>query len=196
MIESIMASGIRAAAIVENMLSFSRKGGYRFERENLVMLLDKTIELASNDYDLKKKFDFRGIQIHREYQTDMPLIPCEAAKIQQVFLNLLQNGAQAMAGFARDDEKRTPRFVLRIGIEENSARIEIEDNGPGMDEPLRKRAFEPFFTTKEVGKGTGLGLSVSYFIITENHGGKMSVVSSAGNGAQFIIHLPLERSEP
>ena len=70
-------------------------------------------------------------------------------------------------------------------------RIEIEDNGPGMDEETRKRAFEPFFTTKEVGVGTGLGLSVSYFIVSENHNGLMSVESVKGFGSKFIIHLPV-----
>ena len=68
--------------------------------------------------------------------------------------------------------------------------LRITDNGPGMDEETRKRAFEPFYTTKEIGKGTGLGLSVSYFIVTENHGGTMSVESSPNQGAKFIIRLP------
>jgi signal transduction histidine kinase len=85
-----------------------------------------------------------------------------------------------------------PRFVFRLmrEIKTNMLRIEIEDNGPGMDEATCKRIFEPFFTTKPVGVGTGLGLSVSYFIITENHGGQMSVESSPGHGAKFIIQLP------
>jgi signal transduction histidine kinase len=68
--------------------------------------------------------------------------------------------------------------------------LEIEDNGPGMDETTRRRIFEPFFTTKPVGKGTGLGLSVSYFIVTENHGGKMDVHAVDGGGTRFVIRLP------
>ena len=71
--------------------------------------------------------------------------------------------------------------------------IEIEDNGPGMDEATCKRVFEPFFTRKSVGKGTGLGLSISYFIVTENHGGRMSVESTPGEGSKFIIKLPVNR---
>ena len=70
--------------------------------------------------------------------------------------------------------------------------IVIEDNGPGMDEKTRKRVFEPFFTTKPVGVGTGLGLSVSYFIITENHLGQLSVTSEPGSGTTFVIRLPLK----
>jgi len=68
--------------------------------------------------------------------------------------------------------------------------VEIEDNGPGMDEYVRKRIFEPFFTTKDVDIGTGLGLSVSYFIVTNNHGGTMEVKSQKDKGAAFIIKLP------
>ncbi|MCG8685704.1 MAG: ATP-binding protein, partial [Desulfobacterales bacterium] len=79
---------------------------------------------------------------------------------------------------------------LRIYKNKGDVVVEIEDNGPGMEEEVRKRVFEPFFTTKPVGKGTGLGLSVSYFIVTDNHKGKMNVVSSPGKGAKFIIHLP------
>ena len=87
-----------------------------------------------------------------------------------------------------------PMFTLRLFRETkaNMLCIEIEDNGPGMDEKIRKRIFEPFFTTKPVGVGTGLGLSVSYFIITKNHSGEMSVESTPGSGAKFIIRLPLE----
>lgn len=69
-------------------------------------------------------------------------------------------------------------------------RMEIEDNGPGMDNETRKKIFEPFFTTKAVGEGTDLGLSVSYFIIVEDHAGSMDVVSTPGKGTTFIIRLP------
>lgn len=192
MIESVMESGRRASRIVDNMLSFSRKSDSSFSPHNLAVLLDKTVELASNDYDLKKRYDFRQIEIVREYEHNVPEVFCEASKIQQVFLNLLKNGAQAMAEKKGRGEK--PRFILRVMIENGMIRVDIEDNGPGMDEMTRKRIFEPFFTTKGVGLGTGLGLSVSYFIITENHNGRMTVDSVPGKGTNFIIHLPLERS--
>ena len=73
------------------------------------------------------------------------------------------------------------------------ARIDIEDNGPGIDEDIKKRIFEPFFTTKPLGEGTGLGLSVSYMIITNNHRGTMEVESEIGKGTNFIIKLPLDK---
>ena len=153
--------------------------------------MDKTVELAENDYDLGKKYDFRKIEIIREYNAAVPDVTCEETKIQQVFLNILKNGAQAMA--ENKNNGRPPRLMLRVSAEGHMARVEIEDNGPGMTEAIRKRVFEPFFTTKEVGVGTGLGLSVSYFIITENHGGTITVESNPGEGARFIIRLPFKR---
>ena len=90
-----------------------------------------------------------------------------------------------------DKSCRMGNFYPCFDNNEKIISIEIEDNGPGMSEEIRKRIFEPFFTTKPVGIGTGLGLSVSYFIITENHNGKITVESQPGAGAKFIISLPL-----
>ncbi|MCX5880754.1 MAG: ATP-binding protein, partial [Deltaproteobacteria bacterium] len=134
--------------------------------------------------------DFRSIDIVREYTHDLPLVFCTPSEIEQVILNLLRNAAQAMTGL--EPAKKPPRITLRLFREGNTACIEVIDNGPGMDERTRKRVFEPFFTTKDVGIGTGLGLSVSYFIVTSNHGGTLSVVSSPEDGTRFIIQLPID----
>ncbi|MBI9076790.1 MAG: PAS domain S-box protein [Desulfatibacillum sp.] len=195
LLESITESGLRAGGIVTNMLSFSRQGAPEMVSCPLPELLDQTLALASNDYDLKKNFDFRHIDIVREYEPDLPLVPCERGKIQQVILNLLGNAAHAMS--TRETTDCPHRIVVRARQEGEMVRIEVEDNGPGMDESIRRRVFEPFFTTKEVGVGTGLGLSVSYFIVTENHQGVMAVDSVPGKGAKFSVLLPLNRaSEP
>lgn len=192
MIDAINASGKRAAEIVNNMLSFARKSDANVSFYHLADLLDKTLELAGTDYDLKKHYDFRTIEIVKEYEADLPMVPCEGTMIQQVLLNVLRNGAQAMQKIRDSHNEGHPRFIFRLmrEIKINMVRIEIEDNGPGMDEATCKRIFDPFFTTKPVGVGTGLGLSVSYFIITENHGGEMSVESNPGSGSKFIIQLP------
>jgi signal transduction histidine kinase len=193
MLAAINESGRRIAEIVDNMLSFARKSDTIVSSHDVVELLDKTVELAATDYDLKKQYDFKMIEIVREYQEHLPPVPCEGAKIQQVLLNILRNGAEAM----QEAGTEKPTFVLRTRHEKEREMviIEIEDNGPGMDEATHKRIFEPFFTTKPVGVGTGLGLSVSYFIITENHGGEMGVESASGKGTTFIIRLPVERSK-
>lgn len=189
-LEDIRESGQRAAEIVSNMLSFSRKSEGGGAPTDLAELLDKTVSLAASDYDLKRCYDFRRIEIVREYEPGLPPVMCQAGKIQQVFLNILRNGAEAMRDVC--DQGSDPRFILRVRREGSSVCVEIEDNGPGMDETVRKRVFEPFFTTKPPGIGTGLGLSVSYFIVTENHGGALSVVSRPGGGSRFIITLPVE----
>ena len=189
MIESIRTSGGMAAAIVKNMLSFARKSEKSVGRHDLSMLLDQSIDLLKTDYDMKKNYDFKQVQIIRQYDAMAQPVVCESSKIQQVFMNILKNGAEAMAETA--DLPDPPTFTLRIQDDGTWVRVEIEDNGPGLDEKTRRRIFEPFFTTKPVGKGTGLGLSVSYFIITEDHGGEMAVHTAArGGGTCFVIRLP------
>jgi PAS domain S-box-containing protein len=188
-LEGIRASGQRAAAIVDNMLHFSRKSESRKTLVPLADLLDKTVSLAAHDYDLKKKYDFRRIRIERHFQRDLEAVPCVATEIEQVILNLLRNAAQAMADRQPDD--RAPLITLRLYQQARAAVIEVEDNGPGMEADALKRVFEPFYTTKDVGCGTGLGLSVSYFIVTNNHGGTMEARSAPGQGATFIFRLPL-----
>ena len=189
MLSIIRDSGIRSANIVKSMLDFSRKGDAAKSNHDVAVLFDQTVELAGTDYDLKKDYDFRRIKVVKEYGQNVPSVSCEAQKIQQVYLNILKNGAQAMQMAATEK----PCFTIRTWFEDAQQKvcIEIADNGPGADEATRKMMFEPFFTTKPVGIGTGLGLSVSYFIITENHGGTMSVESVVGQGTKFIIRLPI-----
>ena len=151
--------------------------------------MDKTIDLATNDYDLKKHFDFKKILIQRHYHEPTPEFLCEAGQIQQEFLIILKNGAHAMLETA---DVRKPQFDLHIKSDQHSVYIEIADNGPGMDDDLKRRIFEPFFTTKKGNLGTGLGLSVSYFIVTENLGGMISVDSTPGKGSQFTIRFPIK----
>nr|WP_321396320.1 ATP-binding protein [uncultured Desulfobacter sp.] len=189
MIAAITDSGARVSQIVNNMLSFARKDSTSISSHDLTVIIDKTIELAATDYNLKKTYDFKRIKITKAYRDDLSAVPCQASKIQQVVLNILTNGAQAMQGVSTPN----PEFTIRTHVDSNRnmACIEIEDNGPGMNEKTRKHLFDPFFTTKPVGVGTGLGLSVSYFIITENHRGEMAVESSLGTGAKFVIRIPL-----
>lgn len=193
MLDGIHESGARAANIVANMLSFSRKTEKELKRHDLALLLDATLELAANDYNLKKYYDFRKIKIIREYDEASLPVHCDGNEIQQVFFNLLKNGAEAMMD--KDYEDVPPTITCRVKQVGGMAVVEIEDNGPGMDDAVRKRIFEPFYTTKEVGKGTGLGLSVSYFIITDQHKGCMEVESAIGEWTRFSIKLPIDLEE-
>ncbi len=191
MLDAIQKSGSRAGEIVSSMLNFARKSNDDMSSHYPDQLMDKILELAATDHNLKKQYDFRSIEIIKEYADNLPMLLCEGGKIQQVLLNILRNGAQAM----QTAKTESPRFILRIRNEKTPVmvRIEIEDNGPGMDEKTRSKVFDPFFTTKPVGLGTGLGLSVSYFIITENHKGTMDVISEPNKGTRFIIRLPVKK---
>ena len=189
MLEGIEEAGRRAARIVAHMLEFSRKAESTKAPVLVADLFAKAVEFCSNDYDLKKKYDFRKIQIDIEIEHSLPPVPCTATQIEQVLMNLLRNAAQAMNA---DQEKgRQHRIELLAHREGDYAVLEVADNGPGMGEAVRKRVFEPFFTTKATGEGTGLGLSVSYFIIVDNHKGVIEVESAPGAGTRFTIRLPL-----
>jgi len=187
-IGSIREASSRATRIINNMLQFSRRSETIMQKASLAWIIDQALELASGDYDLKKKYDFRNIDIIRDYVPDMPDVPMVTVEIEQVMLNLLKNAAQAMILNAPD---RRPRIALRLRREGRYALLEVEDNGPGMDDNIRLRVFEPFFTTKEPGVGTGLGLSVAYMIITQNHKGLIEVESTPGRGTCFKVRLPL-----
>jgi two-component system NtrC family sensor kinase len=188
-IEGIRQSGERASTTVADMLNFSRQSDSRLVPTRLETLVDRTVGLAAHDYDLRKKYDFREIQIVREFEADLPEVLCAATEIEQVLLNLLRNASQALR--LNHPPPQPPCITLRLKHAAPFVRLEVADNGPGMDEETRKRVFEPFFTTKEVGVGTGLGLSVSYFIVTNHHHGTLRAESAPGRGACFILHLPV-----
>jgi len=188
MLRGIQDSGLKAAQIVANMLQFSRKSESKHAQTDLVTLVEKVIELAGNDYNLKNRYDFKNIEIIRDYKPDLPKVPCTQTEIEQVVLNLLSNAAGAIMS---DQSTQSPRIRLSIEADNDTARIAVSDNGPGIDEETLKRIFEPFFTTKPVGEGTGLGLSVSYMIVHNNHKGTIEVESEVGKGTTFIVRLPL-----
>lgn len=207
-LDSIKEAGERAARIVTNMLEFSRSSR-RHEPVDIIKLLEHSLELSHNSFNLRTAQGGKSVQIHREFQPDLPLVPCSAAEIEQVILNILRNGAQAFSkdgepkdgeskdGEPKDEESKneksdtSPAITIRAFAEGDMVKIQIADNGPGMPEATRRHIFEPFFTTKDVGKGTGLGLSVSYFIVTEHHNGQIEVESSEGRGTTFTISLPI-----
>ena len=194
LLEGIQGAGARAAKIVTHMLSFSRRSNRQMAPCDLPALIDQAVEIASSDFDLSIGFDFRGPCVVRQFDPRLGPVPGTANELEQVLLNLLKNAAQAIQ--QREHPTEPGRIVLRTRLNGQWAEIQVEDNGAGMPESVRKRMFEPFFTTKEVGQGTGLGLSVSYFIITNNHKGQMEVQSTQGVGTCFTLRLPLVQPAP
>ena len=194
LLDGIQQAGARAAKIVTHMLSFSRRSNRQMAPCDLPALIDQAVEIAGNDFDLAIGFDFKGQAIIRQFDPALGPVPGTANELEQVLLNLLKNAAQAI--HQREDDSEPGRITLRTRLNPPWAEIQVEDNGIGMSENVRKRTFEPFFTTKEIGQGTGLGLSVSYFIITNNHKGQMEVQSAPGQGTCFTLRLPLAQPAP
>src|SRR5690606_11269866 len=158
--DGIAQAGSRAAKIVSHMLAFSRRSNRQLAPCLLPVLIDQALEIAGNDFDLTESFDFKAIDIVRDFDPRLGPVPATANEMEQVLLNLLKKPAQPI--HQRDNEQEPGRITLRTRLNPPWAEVQVEDNGIGMPEAVRKRIFEPFFTTKEVGQGTGLGLSVSY----------------------------------
>ncbi len=186
MLAAIHEAGQRASHIVENILAFSRGNTAEHTPHSLAELIDRSLDLATNDYNLKNEYHFHKVKINREYDDSLPYVNCNASDIQQVILIIIKNSIEAMAKLKR----RSPCLQFRLKRQGAMARIEIEDNGPGIEPGITASIMEPFCCTK--GKGPGLGLSVAYFIIVEYHGGKMDVETKKGKWTRFIIQLPIE----
>ena len=190
LLDGIHQAGSRAAKIVSHMLNFSRRSNRQLLPCDINSLIEQTLEIAGNDFDLTGNLDFRNLLIIRDFDNELPPIPVVGNEIEQVLLNLLKNAAQAIR--QRSEQDDPGRITLRTRLKAPWLEIQITDNGVGMSETVRKRIFEPFYTTKEVGEGTGLGLSLSYFIITNNHKGQLEVQSRPRKGTTFTLRLPLE----
>jgi PAS domain S-box-containing protein len=192
-LDDIQVAAQRASGIIRNMLNFSRRSESSRAICDLAHIVEQSVFLASSDYDLKKSYDFKRIQIFQDVEKDLPWCYCTETEIEQVLLNLLRNAAQAMS--TAQPPTPNPRIDIRLRSREGCVRIEVADNGPGMLPDVQRKAFEPFFTTKPPGVGTGLGLSVSYFIISKGHGGRMWLTSALNKGTTFFIELPLKQQE-
>ncbi len=190
-LEGIRSSGKRAADIVSYMLQFSQVHQAPKELRNLGRLFDSLLDSFMVNEEYRKRYNFDRIELIKEYDPGLPEVPCISSEIEQVMRNIIRNAAQAI--FNQENPPAEPKIILRTRYEVDTkmALIEVEDNGPGMDEAVQRRIFEPFFTTKPPGEGTGLGLAVSYFLITVAHQGTLNVVSVPGKGAIFLIRLPL-----
>ena len=191
-LDAIRDAGERSAKIVTNMLEFSRSNSRRHTPVDIVELLEHSLQMVKNTSDMAMTEGKLELEVIREFDSHLPPVPCSPAEIQQVLLNLVRNAWQAFHG-AEHSSDDAPKIHIRARRDGDCVCLEFEDNGPGMDEQVRRHIFEPFFTTKDVGKGTGLGLSVTYFIITEHHDGTIEVESTPGKGTLFTIRLPLSQ---
>lgn len=167
----------RCQTIVQGLLEFARQREPKTESTNLNLLIDKTIGLFENQPL------FHNIEISRQFFEELPEAIVDPLQIQQVFINIIMNSVDAMAG--KGKISITTQFIQ----EKEKIEVKFTDTGMGMTKDVLLHIFEPFYTTKGVGRGTGLGLSISYGII-QRHGGTIEVFSQIGEGSQFVITLP------
>ncbi len=174
LIQESLEGGDRVKRIVQNLKSFARVDDQEDKMANINEGLESTLNIIWNELKYKAT-------VTKKYG-EIPLIPCNPGQLNQVFMNLLMNAAQAI--------EKHGEISLETRREGESIVIVISDTGCGIPGKTLGRIFEPFFTTKEVGKGTGLGLSICYDII-KKHDGEIRVESRAGQGSQFTIRLPI-----
>ncbi len=197
MLSSMKMGTERIYEIVLTLRNFSRLDDTKMKAVNIHEGIDNTLLILRDR--LKEKAEHSAISIVKEYE-DLPLVECYAGQLNQVFMNILSNAIDALRHPDSDSstqlsQNHIPTITIRTDIKNsNWVEISIQDNGRGMDESVLARLFDPFFTTKEVGKGTGLGLSISYQIVVEKHGGKLQCISAPGEGAKFLLEIPIRQS--
>jgi two-component system NtrC family sensor kinase len=178
-VEMIFKSAQRCQKIVQALLSFARRHQPERKPACVNKLIESSLEILS--YQLRTS----NIEAQLRLDPKLPLAMVDTHQIQQVIINIINNARHAI-------EAHRPKGWIRITTEPAgpNVRIAIQDSGPGIAPENLSKIFDPFFTTKEVGKGTGLGLSLCYGIIKE-HGGSIIPLSRRGEGATFIIELPI-----
>lgn len=179
---SISAETARVGRIVSDLLAFSRRSKPQTADVDLNAIVKTTVSLVSH------KLQLANVAVEMKLSETLPMIRCDSSQIQQVVMNLVLNGAEAIKNGG------TIRVETRTSEDGNSVILDVQDTGSGMTADVLRKIFDPFFTTKEEGKGVGLGLAVVYGIV-ESHGGDIEVDTTVGQGSTFHVILPVRATE-
>ncbi|MBW4589633.1 MAG: histidine kinase [Aetokthonos hydrillicola CCALA 1050] len=181
----------RIKKIVLSLRNFSRLDEAEKKAVNIHEGIDSALMILEHRF--KAISNRPAIKVTKEY-SELPTVECYPGQLNQVFMNILTNAIDAIEESLVENEVQGVNPEIRIWTkltDDKHLLIGIADNGSGIPETHQQRLFDPFFTTKPIGKGTGLGLSISHQIITQKHCGKLQCISSPGNGAEFIIEIPV-----
>jgi two-component system NtrC family sensor kinase len=193
-LESMKIGTNRISDIVLALRNFSRLDEAEIKRVDIHEGIDSTLVILA--HRLKATHQRSEIEVIKNYAS-LPKVECYAGQLNQVFMNILSNAIDA---FEEGSQNRTCReisanlnqiYIYTEVVNHEQVRIRIQDNGPGIEEHIIGKIFDPFFTTKAVGKGKGLGLSISYKIVTEKHHGTLQCYSQLGQGAEFVVQIPI-----
>lgn len=184
----------RIRQIVLSLRNFSRLDESEMKPVDIHAGIDSTLLILQ--HRLKAKDKLPAIEVVKDF-SKLPLVECYASQLNQVFMNIIVNGIDAIEERDRklsvaEVEANPGRIsIATMMTTQQTVMVEISDNGTGISEAVRNRIFNPFFTTKEVGKGTGLGMSISHSIVVEKHKGQIDCISSLGKGTTFLIEIPI-----
>ncbi len=181
-LQKIANQADRCREIIRGLLDFARPRPPQMKRSNVSTLLQECVSLVEN------QALFHNIQIVREFQKDLPPIVIDPSQMQQVFMNMVINAAEAMDGVGR------LTIATRLDPSQDSVEVEFTDTGHGIRPEDMGRIFNPFFTTKDPGHGTGLGLAISHSIV-QKHKGTIAVASEVQKGTTFTIRIPITNQE-
>jgi PAS domain S-box-containing protein len=195
MLSSMNLGVDRICQIVNSLRNFSRHDESEIKSVNIHEGIDSTLLILN--HRLKAKGNTQAIQIVKEYG-NLPDIECYPGPLNQVFMNILSNGIDALEernkSASLQESRRNPSQIKisTCVVDKDYVAIKIADNGCGIPVNVKQKIFDTFFTTKPVGKGTGMGLSISYQIVVERHKGELNCISEIDQGTEFIIKLPLQ----
>ncbi|MCL1468856.1 ATP-binding protein [Argonema galeatum] len=196
LLRSMKVGADRIREIVHALRTFSRIDESEMKPVDIHEGIDSTLLILGNRF--KPSSNRRAIQVIKEYGK-LPKIECYAGQLNQVFMNLLANAIDAFdeSGIRNSERQVLTRLHPTIRIrtylaDKHRVVISIADNGLGISEKVQRRLFDPFFTTKSASKGTGIGLAISHSVVVEKHGGNLTCVSAPGQGAEFIVELPIK----
>ena len=175
----------RVTRIVRAMKDFSHPGTEGKEAVDLNKAIESTVTVARNEWKYVA-------ELVTDFDPAMPPVPCLVGEFNQVILNIVINAAHAIVGVVGKNTGEKGTITIATRYDSDWAEIRISDTGTGIPEEHRSKVFDHFFTTKEVGKGTGQGLAIAYAVITEKHGGTITLETEMGQGTTFIIRLPIE----
>ncbi|MDB9315731.1 PAS domain S-box protein [Spirulina sp. CS-785/01] len=197
MLNSMNMGAKRIREIVASLRNFSRLDEADYKEVNVHDGIENTLMILNNR--LKARDTKPATQIIKNYG-DLPLVDCYPGQLNQVFMNILVNALDALderdknRSYQEVEQNPSSIEITTRLTDENRVQIVLQDNGKGIPEDIKTRIFDPFFTTKPIGKGTGLGMSISYQIITEKHNGNIACYSEPGQGAKFVIEIPLKQN--